>query len=162
MALLLENVELAVKLQNIIGENFITNIGSPQGDAASALFFIIYLVLALKAKENPDKVLKAVEGLLTLDPNNNIVTDEITQDLEQLNVTDPVPVFLQDHTYSKYEEWAFTVDQQYADDIGWASTATHILEKTETEVTDHLASRNLKINQSKTERYTVKKVESDS
>ena len=47
VVLLIENLELAVKLQNIIGENFI---GFPQGDAASALFCIKYLALTIKPK----------------------------------------------------------------------------------------------------------------
>ena len=41
--LLLDNVEIAVKLENELGELFKSLIGSPQGDATSALFFIIYL-----------------------------------------------------------------------------------------------------------------------
>ena len=48
VALLLENVELCVKLENLLGRAFKTNIGSPQGDGASALFFITYLAKSLK------------------------------------------------------------------------------------------------------------------
>ena len=58
--LLLDNVEIAVKLENELGELFKSLIGSPQGDAASALFFIIYLATILRKskiqienKENP-------------------------------------------------------------------------------------------------------------
>ena len=50
VALLLENVELCVKLENLLGSDFKTNIGSPQGDGASALFFITYLAKSLKKK----------------------------------------------------------------------------------------------------------------
>ena len=46
--LLLDNVQIAVKLENQIGNTFESKIGSPQGDAASALFFIIYLAKTLK------------------------------------------------------------------------------------------------------------------
>ena len=46
--LLLNDVEIAVKLENHIDELFKSLIGSPQGDAASALFFIIYLAAILK------------------------------------------------------------------------------------------------------------------
>ena len=46
--LLLNDVEIVVKLENQIGELFKSLIGSPQGDAASALFFIIYLATILK------------------------------------------------------------------------------------------------------------------
>ena len=40
--LILDNGEIAVKLENELGELFKSLIGSPRGDAASALFFIIY------------------------------------------------------------------------------------------------------------------------
>ena len=46
--LLLDNVEIAVKLENELGELFKSLIGSPQGDAASALFVIIYLATILR------------------------------------------------------------------------------------------------------------------
>ena len=36
-----------VKLNNEFGKEFITNIGSPQGDSASAIFFIVYLAISL-------------------------------------------------------------------------------------------------------------------
>ena len=48
VALLLENVELCVKLENLPEKAFKTNIGSPQGDGASAPFFITYLAKSLK------------------------------------------------------------------------------------------------------------------
>ena len=48
VALLLENVELCVKLENQLGSALKTNIESPQGDGASALFFIQYLAERLK------------------------------------------------------------------------------------------------------------------
>ena len=45
--LLLKDVKLMVKLNNEFGKEFITNIGSPQGDSASAIFFILYLAISL-------------------------------------------------------------------------------------------------------------------
>ena len=48
-----------------------------------------------------------------------------------------------------------TVDQQYADDIGWASTGIHILENIETDIPEILKSRNLFINQEMTEKYKI-------
>ena len=44
IALLFENVELSIKLENLLESDFKTNIWSPQGDGAPALFFITYLV----------------------------------------------------------------------------------------------------------------------
>ena len=49
--LLLNDVQLAVKLEDRIGKLFESRIGSPQGDAASALFFLIYLAVSLKIAE---------------------------------------------------------------------------------------------------------------
>ena len=43
--LLLNDVQLAVKLEDKIRKLFESRIGSQQGDAASALFFIIYLAV---------------------------------------------------------------------------------------------------------------------
>ena len=50
--LLLGNVKIAVKFENIIGTIFKSRIGSPQGDDASVLFFIIYLAVTLKIAKN--------------------------------------------------------------------------------------------------------------
>ena len=46
--ILLKDVEYKVRLEGKIGESFMTNIGSPQGDGASAFLFIIYLAISLK------------------------------------------------------------------------------------------------------------------
>ena len=46
-------------------------------------------------------------------------------------------------------------DQQYADDINWASTNKTVLEKIETIIPEVLKERNLFVNESKTEKYTV-------
>ena len=44
IVLLLDKVQYSVKLEGQTEERFPTNVGSPQGDGASALLFIIYLV----------------------------------------------------------------------------------------------------------------------
>ena len=96
---------------------FITNIGSPQGDAASALFFIIYLALSLlvyiKREHNPDKFL----------PNQ-----------------------LKDHNYSTPTDNTFTLDQQYADDCSWCSTGSHVIDDIVSEIPPIPKERNLHIN----------------
>ncbi len=130
--LLLDNVQIAVKLENEIGELFKSLIGSPQGDAASALFFIIYLAVTLKiAKENCEK-------------DNKLV-----------------PKHLSDHCYEKIQELVFTLDQQYADDISWASTSKNVLENIESTVPKTLKSRNLFVNKSKTEKYSISRNSSE-
>ena len=125
-----------MKLENLLGSDFKTNIGSPQGDGASALFFITYLAKSLKKllKKDDDDIISVVQGLLDLDPKTVQEQLEITNDLQKVsekNEKPPLPHHLEDHTYSNYEDTSFTVDQQYADDIGWASTAEHIIENIE-------------------------------
>ena len=44
---------------------------------------------------------------------------------------------------------------EYADDISWASTSKTVLEKIETVIPDVLKERNLFVNESKTEKYTI-------
>ena len=97
--LLLDDVQISVKLENETGKLFKSLIGSPQGDAASALFFIIYLAVTLK---NVPK--KSIE-------NNSLL-----------------PNHLSDHGYEPTENIVFTLDQQI-DDISWASTSKTVLEK---------------------------------
>ena len=46
--ILLKDVEIEVKVNNISGKPFITNVGSPQGDSASAFLFIYYLAITLR------------------------------------------------------------------------------------------------------------------
>ena len=46
--ILLEDVELQVKNDKTLGQIFKTNIGSPQGDSLSALFFIMYMAMTLR------------------------------------------------------------------------------------------------------------------
>jgi hypothetical protein len=126
--LLLNDVEIAVKLENEIGEFFKSLIGSPQGDAASALFFIIYLAITLKLSKQK------------LSENNQLL-----------------PKHIKDHDYCEKNTQIFTVDQQYADDISWASTQKSILNTIEKVVPEELSKRNLFVNDSKTEKYTIKR-----
>ena len=51
--LLLTDVQIQVKYKNKIGENFKPNIGSPQGDCASPIWFIFYLHKALQTIKSP-------------------------------------------------------------------------------------------------------------
>ena len=65
------------------------------------------------------------------------------------------PNHLSDHGYEPTENLVFTLDQQYADDISWASTNKTVFEKIETIIPEVLKERNLFVNESKTEKYTV-------
>ena len=51
--LLLEDVEIQVRVEKTAGKSFITNMGSPQGDSASAFLFIFYLAISLN-QGNPE------------------------------------------------------------------------------------------------------------
>ena len=137
IVLLLDKVQYSVKLEGQTGEPFSTNVGSPQGDGASALFFIIYLALSLLILQNKQKE-KAKE------------LSDHTYNKEPGNFSEITPNHLKDHTYCKTSDNYVTIDQQYADDIGWASTGIHILENIERKIPDILQSRNLHINRSKT------------
>ena len=48
--LLIRDVQLAIKVNGKVGTAFTTNIGSPQGDSASAIFFISYLAKSKKVE----------------------------------------------------------------------------------------------------------------
>ena len=122
--LLLKDIKLIVKLNNEFGKEFITNIGSPQGDSASAIFFILYLA----------------KSLTILIKNSSLQLD---------------------HTYSRKIDEHIIIDQQYADDIGWASTNNEKIEEIENTVPQILKNRNLLVNESKTEKYTVERNGSD-
>ena len=56
--LLLDNINYSIKLENCVGPSFSTNIGSPQGDGASALFFIRPIYLAISLSPLKDKEVK--------------------------------------------------------------------------------------------------------
>ncbi|PIK51267.1 putative RNA-directed DNA polymerase from mobile element jockey-like [Apostichopus japonicus] len=123
ISLLIDNVSYTVKLEGKLGLPFNTNIGSPQGDSASAPFFITYLANVLKSVDND------IDAVI-------------------------LPSQLVDHDYSTTTTNSFfTVDQQYADDISWASNGQHILQDIEKRVSEKLAGRNLKINCTKTEKF---------
>ena len=116
-----------LKLEDKIGKLFESRIGSPQGDAASALFFIIYLAVSLKIAE---KRRKSTEN-------------------KALQV-------ISEHNYAKTPSTDnFCLDQQYADDISWGSTEEKDLQLIEKVVPEVLKERNLLVNESKTEKYKI-------
>ena len=62
------------------------------------------------------------------------------------------------YNYSNCKDPSFTVDQQYTDDIGRASTTQHVPNNVEKKTTtEKLRQGNILINQSKTEKYHIKK-----
>ena len=125
---------------------FPTNIGSPQGDGISALFFIIYLAISLsKYNKNTEPASGCEDHTYSKGAEHKIL-----------------PTGLEDHNYYLLNSnQHFTLDQQYADDIGWASTQSSIIDHIEKEVPILLDNRNLKINASKTERYNISRKSTD-
>ena len=60
-----------------------------------------------------------------------------------------------DHNYSKHVISEFTLEQQYADDIGYATTSEERKRKIKEEIPPKLRERNLNVNNSKTEEYEI-------
>ena len=63
VTILLREVKLIVQLNNTQGEPFTTNMGSPQGDCASALFFIYYLAESIKDENEGNKIIPPTQLL---------------------------------------------------------------------------------------------------
>ena len=111
VGLLLKNVQIAVKLNKDIGNFFNSTIGSPQGDSASAIFFITYLARSKRVQPN-----------LQFDYLNRIV---------------------------------FLLEQQYSDDCSFACTNKQLLEDIKHETINSFQKRNLAVNPSKAEEYSI-------
>ena len=135
---LINNVKLRVRCQNDTGNIIKTNIGIPQGDCLSPVLFTLYLAQALQNRNTENKT------------DHNYSKPNINSDELQ-------PDHLKDHLYSIKRDNYFVIDQQYADDIGWATNARHKIDQLEKNIPIKLAERNLKVNAKKTERYHIRK-----
>ena len=127
---LINNVKLRVRCQNDTGNIIKTNIGIPQGDCLSPVLFTLYLAQALQNRNTENKT------------DHNYSKPNINSDELQ-------PDHLKDHLYSIKRDNYFVIDQQYADDIGWATNARHKIDQLEKNVPIKLAERNLKVNAKK-------------
>ena len=95
--------------------------------------------------------------MLALNTKTEQEQSEITNDLRKVskkNKNPSLPYPFEDHNYSDCEDTSLTLDQQYTNDIGWTSTAEHIIENIEKN-TEKLKERNILINQFKTEKNTT-------
>ncbi len=144
--LLLSNVQLQVKYNNIIGDTFVPDIGSPQGDCASPIWFIFYLHKALSVAqsefENPRNT--------SLDlKHDHIYAKRVPDDIEH------------DHNYTKIRtsvpkgQNSFLIHQQYADDTSWATTVKKVKDSIKDIAPRKLKAKNLLVNNDKTEDYVV-------
>ena len=148
--ILLNDVKYTVRCGKTFGENICTNIGTPQGDSLSAILFTFYLAKSLT--EHKEKT--------QLEHNCCTSSDTPSEDL--------LPEHLKDHMYGrpsntkidKKGTWIkndLSIDQQYADDISFISTNRGKIDTIKSKIPKKLKERNLNVNESKTEDYTIKK-----
>ncbi|XP_064646185.1 uncharacterized protein LOC135499369 [Lineus longissimus] len=136
MTILLKDVTLNVKVGREVGAEIKTNIGVPQGDCASPIAFTLYLAKALK----PERTDIPLE-------HNYAQTVKTAEELQ--------PDHLKDHTYATPTDTYMEIDEQYADDINWITTAQHKRTEKEKIVPKQLKKRNLNVNETKTEKHTI-------
>ena len=132
---LLLDTKLMVQCGSSTSEFFETNTGVPQGDSLSANQFTFYLAQTLMERE-------------TL--FNNQIELTITQQNDMVKVN-------HDHSYAKEIDNSVNINQEYADDMSTISTNINNIEHMKQIIPPMLLNRNLKINESKTEQYTIKR-----
>ena len=138
VSLLLTDVQLQVKHDNIIGKTFTPDIGSPQGDCASPIWFIFYLHKALlKYKTESARDIKQ-----DIAHDHTYVKHEFPRGDER-------------RIEPKKSQNKFCIAQQYADDTSWITTEKHIKDNIKKEVPTVLRAKNLLVNEDKTEEFTV-------
>ena len=131
MKLLIDNVEISVRVGQTIGQPFHTNVGIAQGDCLSAILFILYLAKALHYQPHLQ------------DHNYNIPSQDRNQpeELQQLH------------------QQSLTIPLQYADDCGFifVSEDQRLMDHQMESTPILLERRNLRCNQTKTETYEITK-----
>jgi hypothetical protein len=147
MKILINDVKLQVRIGNNLGEKISTNIGIPQGDCLSPVLFIFYLASALK--EN-----RPIENTISSHDHNY---SKPTKTAEEL-----LPDHLKDHSYTKKVDTYLDINQQYADDISWVTTAQHKIDHIKETIPEQLKKYNLHVNEKKTEEYKVSRNTDDS
>ena len=127
---LMLNVNLQVKIKNESSEIFQTDTGAPQGDAKSAIEFILYLANTIKE-----------------------LTNEITTNKEHDYIKSYKPItsnHLADHDYCiNTQKENFNIICKYADDISKASTDRNEIEHLKQTLPDILRKRDLILNHPK-------------
>ena len=138
ISLLLVDVQIQVKHKNKLGNTFTPNIGSPQGDCASPIWFIYYLHKALQSNQ--------VES-----PRD--ITIDISHD-HTYTKTDK-------HKITPKGQKAYLIDQQYADDASWITTSEKSKESVKQTTPQALKNKNLYVNEDKTEDFSVSRQSQD-
>ncbi len=121
----------------------------PQGDCLSPVLFTYYLAKALKGDGLPEEV--------------QVMLDHEYCRKKLSSKEDATPPELLEHTYCHIPELPrpFTLEQQYADDIGWMSVSRGRTADIKNEVPSKLKRRNLNVNESKTEEYVISRDRKD-
>ena len=122
-----------------------TNIGIPQGDSASAFFFITYLAEALK--DSP-----------TSQPQDTQTTDQkIGQRPKRKHKK---PAHLSDYIIMETKQTNnkdYQHDQHYADDLGYMSNNLTHIDMIKRTIPRQVEQYNLTVNLQKTEQHTVQR-----
>ena len=129
---ILLDVKIAAKSGNYKSQFINTNPGAPQGDCASTSEFAFYLAKPLETTIANDT--------RSLEEHNNI----------QSNYPIASP------------NYQIDIDQQYADGISKISTSISGMEKMKDELTVKLTQQGIKLIESNTEEYTIKKANCDN
>ena len=127
----MKDVEYKVRVGSDLGDPIKTNIGGPQGDCLSALLFTFYLAKSLSDENNNQE--------------HNYAKPSSTP-----SVGDIAPKHLEDHNYTRSSEY-IDIDQQYADDTGWATTNIGTLNHVKRKISTKLKARNPNVNEEKNE-----------
>ena len=155
-SVLILDVNIQVKYNNTTGKIFTPDIGSPQGDCASPIWFIFYL----------HKALSVVKSKCANPRNINLDIQHDHPYIKKNYVSAPVEI-QQDHAYAKRDKTTsrkqksqdgFIIDQQYADDTSWATTVLQLINYIKEVASAELESKNQQVNHDKTEDYTVTRV----
>ena len=136
------NVTLSVKCGDTLSEEFNTDTGGPQGDCASANEFTYYLAKAI--------------------PPDETMTDIHDHTYSQPALRQNIPYHLSDHNYAIITQIRqIDIDMQYADDISKITSDYNSIQHFKKIVPEKLKTRDLKINQEKTEEYTISKTRNE-
>jgi hypothetical protein len=130
--ILLNQIDLQVRCNRVLSSTFPSTKGVPQGDSLSPILFIIYLASSLS------------QGKPHLLEDHTYTT----------TYRHAIPPHLTDHTYNKPPHH-ININMQYADDIAFMTTNPTELEAMKTNLPPILKARNLNINNTKTEQYTI-------
>ena len=135
-----------MKYNGVTGNIFTHDIGSPQGDCASPIWFIFYLHKAILAAK------------VNFETSRNIVLD-IKHDHTYVNKDSFKSNIEKDHSYSKSitSNCGFLVEQQYADDASWATNIKTVKESVKSNAPSELKRKNLLVNEDKTEDYCIQR-----